>query len=167
MRSYGVALVVLCTAVGLGACDDDDEDSNRYEATLRGDAERPVVNTTATGQFTMTDNGATMSYVLTVNGITPPITGAHIHVIPRSGVAPADTTGPILINFNPPNNQVSTGILAQGSFSADTIRILSGSTTRMSFDSLRTLIDAGRAYVNVHNQANPGGHIRGTIRRAN
>jgi hypothetical protein len=167
MRRYGGLVLALVAAVGIGACDedDDDEDSNTYVATLNGGAERPVVNTQATGSFTLTDNGAQMSYILTVNNITGPITGAHIHAIPRSGVAPADTTGGIVVDLAPPNNAVTNGVLAQGTFTQANIRPLGQGATAMSMDSLRTLINAGRTYVNVHTQANPGGHIRGTIVR--
>ena len=170
MKRYGLAVIALVAAVGIGACgdDDEDEDSNRYVASLTGTAERPTaVNTTATGSFTLTDNGASMDYILNVAGITGPITGAHIHAVPRSGVAAADTTGGIVVDLAPPNNAVTTGILAQGSFTATNIRALGTGATPMTMDSLRTLINAGRTYVNVHTQANPGGHIRGTIVRSN
>ena len=166
MRRFGIVVLALVAAVGIGACDDDDEDedSNTFVATLTGAAERPPVTTTATGSFTLTDNGASMAYVLNVNGVTGTVSGAHIHAIPRSGVAPADTTGGIVVNLNPVAN-LTTGILAQGTITQANILGLGGAAA-ISMDSLRTLIIAGRTYVNVHSTpANPGGQIRGTIVR--
>lgn len=166
MRRYGMLVLGVVAAVGLGACsDDDDEDSNTYTATLTGGAERPTaVTTPATGSFTLTDNGASMAFVLTVSNLTGPVVGAHIHAIPRSGVQPADTTGGVAVNLNPVGG-ITNGVLAQGTVTAASIQALPGSTTPISIDSLRTLMNAGRTYVNVHTQANPAGHIRGTIVR--
>ena len=167
MRRYGLVILALVAAVGIGACDgdDDEEDSNEYAATLSGAAERPTPNTQAsTGSFTLTDNGASMSYVLTVNNLVGTVSGAHIHAIPRSGVAPADTTGGIVVNLNPAAG-VTTGTLAQGTITQANILGLGGAAP-ISMDSLRTLINAGRTYVNVHSTPNfPGGLIRGTIVR--
>jgi Cu/Zn superoxide dismutase len=164
-RHAVVAMMAAVMAFGLAACDDDDDEgTNEYEAVLNGQNERPTaVTTTATGAFTLVDNGASMAYTLTVNNITGPITGAHIHAIPRSGVAPADTTGGIVVNLNPAAN-VTTGTLAQGVITQASISGLGGAAA-ISMDSLRTLINAGRTYVNVHTQANTAGHIRGTIVR--
>lgn len=135
MRRYGIAVLAFVAAMGVGACDDED-DENRYRATLSGAAERPnPVTTTATGSFTLTDNGNTMSYVLNVVGITGPIVGAHIHAVPRSGVAASDTTGGIVVNLNPAAN-VTTGVLAQDVFDAGDILGLGGAAA-ISMDSLR------------------------------
>jgi hypothetical protein len=166
MRRYGLAIMALVTAIGLGACDgDDDDDGNNYIATLNGQNERPTaVVTNATGSFTLADDGAQMTYVLNVSGLTGTVSGAHIHAIPRSGVAPADTTGGIVVNLNPATN-VATGLLAQGTITQANILGLGGAAA-ISMDSLRTLINAGRTYVNVHTTpSNPAGLIRGTIVR--
>jgi len=156
-------VLAIVAAVGLGACDDDDDEGeNEYEATLTGTAERPPVTTTATGAFSLEDNGTSMTYNLTVNGITG-ITAAHIHAIPRSGVAPADTTGGIVVALSGVST-VTSGLLAQGTITQANIVGLGGAAP-ISMDSLRTLMNAGRTYVNVHTTANPAGHIRGTIER--
>jgi hypothetical protein len=167
MRRYGLVIMALVAAVGIGACDEDngDEDSNEYEATLSGAAERPNPNNEAsTGSFTLTDNGGSMSYVLTVNNLVGTVSGAHIHAVPRSGVAAADTTGGIVVNLNP-SAGVTTGTLAQGTITQANILGLGGAAP-ISMDSLRTLINAGRTYVNVHTTPNYApGLIRGTIVR--
>jgi hypothetical protein len=161
-----MAVLAMAGALVLGACGDDDDDVD-FRATLVGSAERPTpVTTPATATFTLEDNGTTMDFVLTLTGtaIVGPITGAHIHAIPRSAAAPADTTGAIVVNLSPTAG-VTTGILAQGVINAASISSLGGGAAPISMDSLRTLMIAGRTYVNVHTQANPGGHIRGTIVR--
>lgn len=166
MRRYGLVVLALIAAIGIGACDEDDdeEDGNTFVATLAGQNERPnAVNTPATGSFTLTDNGGSMTFTLSVSNLTGPVTGAHIHAIPRSGALPQDTTGGIVVNLNPAAG-VTSGVLAQGTVTAANILGLSGQPP-ISLDSLRTLIIAGRTYVNVHTQANPAGHIRGTIER--
>jgi hypothetical protein len=166
MRRYGLVILALVAAVGIGACDDDedDDDSNEYAAILNGLNERPTNTQASTGSFTLIDNGASMNYVLTVNGLVGTVSGAHIHAIPRSGVAPADTTGGIVVNLNPATG-VTTGTLAQGTITQANILGLGGAAP-ISMDSLRTLINAGRTYVNVHTTPNfPGGLIRGTIVR--
>lgn len=165
-RSVAVALA-LSAAIGFGACDEDDDDddgTNEYVATLTGAAERPTpVTTGATGTFALVDNGANMTYTLTLNNtIVGPVTGAHIHAVPRSGVSAADTTGGIVVNLNP--NTSLTGLLASGTITQANILGLGGAAP-ITMDSLRTLMNAGRTYVNVHTQANAGGHIRGTIVR--
>jgi hypothetical protein len=160
-----MAVLAMAGALVLGACGDDDDEVD-FRATLVGSAERPnPVTTPATGEFELTDNGATMNFVLRLTGtpIVGPITGAHIHAIPTAA-DPANTTGAIVVNLNPTAG-VTTGVLAQGVINAASISSLGGGAAPISMDSLRTLMIAGRTYVNVHTQANTGGHIRGTIVR--
>jgi hypothetical protein len=158
MRRYGLVVLALVAAVGIGACEDDeDEDTVEFRATLLGTNERPtpVTNTSATGTASVIDNGASMSFVVNVNGIAN-VTAAHIHV------ASVDSAGPIVVDLTP-NTAVTTGILAQGTFTQANIRPLQTGAAPISMDSLRVLMRAGRTYVNVHNTANPGGHIRGQL----
>ncbi len=159
MRRFGLVVFALVTAVGIGACgDDDEEDSVEFVATLNGGNERPnpVNNTSAAGNATVTDNGGSMSFVVNVTGIAN-VTAAHIHV------ASVDSAGPIVVDLTP-NTAITTGILAQGTFTQANIRPLQTGAAPISMDSLRVLMRAGRTYVNVHNTANPGGHIRGQLR---
>lgn len=76
----------------------------------------------------------TISWNITVNGITTPIAAAHIHS------APAGTNGPIVIDFN---------------------GALSGSTTDPDVAAL--LSNPSGFYVNVHNRDFPSGAVRGQI----
>lgn len=165
MRRNVLMFLAVVGVLGFVACEDDDDDSNQYSANLTGGAERPTaVTTTATGTFSVTDNGGSnITYLLNVNGLPQVASGAHIHVAPtRAGSltlpAPADTSGGVVVNLNPAVN-CQTCVLAQGTIVASQL------STGVSFDSVRALLNSGRAYVNVHTAANPGGHIRGNITR--
>jgi hypothetical protein len=159
MRKHALALLMFSAVFGFTACSEDDDDTIRYTTTLTGNGEPTPVVTTATGDFTLIDNGASMQWTLNVAGIQN-VTLAHIH----SGVA--GVNGGVLVNLLPngvPNPAVTTGVLSTGTFTQANIQGLSGAAP-ISMDSLRVLMRTGAAYVNVHNTANPGGHIRGQLR---
>jgi hypothetical protein len=157
MRRYGVAVLALVAVMGISACSDDD-DTIRYEATLTGAGEPTPVTTTATGDFTLVDNGASMTWTLNVASIAN-VNNAHIHW------GPAGVNGGVLVNLLPngiPPASFTGGLLSTGTFTQANIQGLAGAAP-ISMDSLRVLMRTGNAYVNVHNQANPGGHIRGQL----
>jgi hypothetical protein len=122
---------------------------------LSGAKERPtpVVSTAGgTATFELLAN-ATMRFNVSVTGLSG-ATMAHIH----AGVA--DSAGPVavtLLNVTTPTGQV-TGSLASGTFTATNIQI-----PGVSFDSLLSLMRAGRTYVNVHTEKHPNGAIRAQI----
>jgi hypothetical protein len=160
MRRFGIVVCAMAVAVGIGACSEDDEDNTiRYTAVLTGGGEPTPVVTNATGDFTLVDNGASMQWTLNVSNIQN-VTLAHIH----AGVA--GVNGGVLVNLLPngvPNPPVTTGVLSTGTFTQANIQGLAGAAP-ITMDSLRVLMRTGAAYVNVHNSANPGGHIRGQLR---
>lgn len=167
MRRNVLMVLAVVGVLGFVACEDDDDDSNQFSANLTGAAEKPTaVTTTATGTFSVTDNGGTnITYLLNVNGLPQNATLAHIHVAPtRAGSLtqplPQDTFGGVVVNLNPATN-CQTCVLAQGTIVASQL------ATGVSFDSVRALLNSGRAYANVHTAANPAGHIRGNITRTN
>jgi hypothetical protein len=112
-----------------------------------------VVSTAGgTATFELLAN-STMRFNVSVTGLSG-ATMAHIH----AGVA--DSAGPVavtLLNVTTPTGQV-TGSLASGTFTATNIQI-----PGVSFDSLLSLMRAGRTYVNVHTEKNPNGEIRAQI----
>lgn len=136
----------------------------RTDAThLTGDQERPTpIDTRAVGQFLMKDNGdGTIGFTLIASNIQN-VTQAHIHRITTAG---AETGGIVVWLYPdaPPAVLIpgrSSGILAQGSFSAANFV---GSLAGQPLSVLLTDIAAGRAYVNVHTSANPPGEIRGNM----
>lgn len=136
-------------------------------ATLAG-------NPTGSGTFTATLDTSTnlFTWNVTFAGLTSNVNNGHIHG-PFVVGGTVNSTG-VLLNFNPAVVQPGeTGLTFVGLNSA-TAGSASGSitlnatpqfTTTVNGDSLRKLILAGNAYVNIHTVTNAGGEIRGQIAR--
>jgi hypothetical protein len=149
-------VMVFGAVLGVAACSDDDTgpERERFTASLTGGAERPTaVTTTATGDAVVEFTPTGLTWVVNVNGITA-VTAAHIH----SPATHPDGTANVVLGLNPQLGD-RTGVLTAGEATA--------TGTAVSMDSLKAHIRSGRAYVNVHNTANPGGHIRGQLVPAN
>lgn len=151
-----VAMLGLATTAAV-ACDDDEPsgpDTEVFVAVLNGANERPnPVTTTATGtaRVEFTPTGLTFNVTIT-NAITA-VTAAHIH----SPTTPTSETASVVLNLNPTLGNVAAGaVLASGTATTT-------NSTTVNMDSLKAHIRTGRAYVNVHNTPNTGGHIRGTL----
>ena len=129
---------------------------DRFDApALSGGNERPTpVETSATGSATFElQSDSTIKFNVNVDGITG-VTMAHIQT------AVADSAGPVVVTLftsDTPSGAL-TGTLASGSFDASKIEL-----PGVSMDSLLVLMRTGRAYVNVHTEANPDGEIRAQI----
>lgn len=151
------ATIVLIAA----SCDDDDDltgpgpTERIYSASLFSSNEVGTGSTdTGRGLAIFVDNATRIDWTLTLDGITA-VTASHIHgpALPGSNVGvifnlymPSPPTGPL-------DNFTATGSIT-------------GSPT-VSLDSLRTLFNNGRAYVNVHTTPFPGGAVRGQVVRTN
>lgn len=137
------------TLVGL-ACSDDTvgipSGVEIFTATLSGANERPTaVTTSATGTAIVTVLGNLVSWKVDVVNIDSIIAG-HIHR------GPADSAGPVRVNFNPPvTGQNFTGPATVGSITVA--------------DSILTLMRNGLTYVNIHTAVNGAGEIRGQLRK--
>jgi hypothetical protein len=121
---------------------------------MDGLSERPTtVNTGASGTADLTImSGGTISYTLTVTGLSSNPTAAHIH-----GPADANTAAGPIVTFDSLTPTMS-GTLASGSFDASSVQ-------GISMDSLKALMRNGMAYVNVHTVNHKDGEIRGQIKR--
>ena len=143
-----------------------------YKVELTGAANVPEpIKTTATGQLEMTvsANGQSVSYVLTVKDIEN-VVGADVHL------GPAGANGPLVVklfNASTPKKGPFTGVLAQGKFDASD---LAGSMKGAPLSDLLEMFAEGNAYVNVHTSdgtdppnSGPGdyrlGEIRGQVKR--
>lgn len=164
-----VALVALL-ALTAGACDDDDDpvggnnDPLAFSVSLTGAAERPdPVVTTATGSatFTVTKGSATtydpnssgattVTYSVTVSGLSGPATMAHIH-----GPAGTSEAAGVIVPLTVTSTETS-GMIISGNFTTT-------GNAAVSMDSLVTLLRNGNSYVNVHTDVNQPGEIRGQI----
>jgi hypothetical protein len=155
----GVAalVAVLAATAGAVACSDDPTapQSTTYVAQLSGANEVPALTSGASGTATFTLEGKTLSYVVTVNGLSGNAAASHIHL----GVA--GSNGTILYPFNAA--AVQTGQVASGLI--DLTQPVSNGTTSISGDSLLSLLNSGQLYTNVHTAAHPAGEIRGQITR--
>ncbi len=113
-------------------------------ATLDGKSEKPASTTSAaTGTFLGSLNNETrvLSYTVTYQGFTEPVTGGHLHKITK-----ADGTGPVDVPFKSLTNPIieTTAALPQS-----------------KVDSML----AGLYYANLHTKTYPGGEIRGEVKK--
>lgn len=132
--------------------------SGVFLAALSGDQEVPAVTTTGTGiaAFTLSDDAASLDYVLVTNGLTD-VTQAHVHLGAsgeNGGVAA------VLMGFTA-QGVTTDGLLATGTLTDDDL-IASGSFGG-TLAELVVEMAAGDTYVNVHDVTYPSGVIRGQI----
>ena len=163
-----LALAASVAATGaIAACGSDSKDSTvtpppppppttiSYIAQLSGTNEVPAVAGNAAGTATFTLTGRTLSYVVTVSGLSGNAVASHIHV----GAAGAN--GNIVFPFSAA--AVQAGQVASGT--VDLNQPVSNGSASISGDSLLTLLNAGKLYTNVHTPNWPAGEIRGQITR--
>jgi hypothetical protein len=143
-----------------------------YKAKLDGASMIPEpIKTPASGELllTVSADGKSVRYVLTVKDITNPAAG-DLHL------GPPGANGPLVVKLFPTGSSAAkkgpfSGVLAQGSFDAAD---LTGPMKGAKFDELLDQIREGNAYCNVHTNdgsdppnSGPGdyrvGEIRGQI----
>jgi hypothetical protein len=152
------ATVVLFAA----SCDDDDvtgpgPTQRVYTAVLFGTNEIPTAtNEDGTGIAVFVDNTTQIDWTMTLDDISA-VTMSHIH-----GPALPNANAGVIFNLYMPT--AATGDL--NNFTA-TGSITNTTSATVSLDSLRTLLNNGRAYVNVHTTPLPAGAIRGQLVRTN
>ncbi len=152
-----LVLIVLLATIGSAIAS---ESKTVFRATL-GDEAATGSDAHGNAVFVFSDDGSQLKYKLVVNGLDN-TTQAHIHVAATPG-----GNGPIVLWLYPNTPPLS---LIEGTFNGllgsrtATPADLTGAADVFSFEDLRMAIAEGRAYVNVHTTAFPGGEIRGTIR---
>ncbi|HEX7862979.1 MAG TPA: CHRD domain-containing protein [Verrucomicrobiae bacterium] len=114
-------------------------------ATLSGAAERPTVDTPATGSAVFALDGSTLHFNITYRGLKAVANNMHIH-----GLAASTNSVGVLIDLKPSH----VGPLGTNGAIAGSV-VLS--------DAHRAAILNGRTYVNVHSGAHNSGEIRGQI----
>lgn len=122
-----------------------------YTAKLSGAMETPANATKGTGTASFTLSGNRLTYSVTVHGLSGPATGAHIHV-GAAGVAGSPVYTLKIMS------KMKSGTVARG-----TIDLTKQVSAGVSGDSLKTLLNYGNAYVNVHTAAHPDGELRGQV----
>lgn len=114
-------------------------------ATISGAAERPAIDTPATGSGTFALEGNRLHFNITYRGLKDVANNMHIH-----GPATSTTSTNVLIDLVPSH----VGAFGTNGAIAGTVLLN---------DRQRALILEGRTYVNIHSPANPPGEIRGQI----
>jgi hypothetical protein len=114
----------------------------KFTAALNVGQETGVVKSTqrgASGHFTATLSGTTLTYTLTFTHLSGPANAAHIH-----GPAARHISANVLVGLCVPCTSPRS------------------STATLTQDQINDLT-AGKTYVNVHTTKNPNGEIRGQI----
>ena len=183
MRTVQGSGLVAAALAGVLACDDVSfpvVPAEEFTATLNGVNENPDVTTAATGTALIAIFNDTILTFRVDVALIDSTTASHIHqgddttngpilvtlftgpTIAASGCTTAQLTSPrCRVGYSGPLNQGQSKYSALPGTSASFTAL--GNTARERYDSLLVLMRTGNAYVNVHNRANAGGHIRGQI----
>lgn len=115
--------------------------AEKFKATLNGKSEVPPNASTGTGTADIDYDPASkkISWKLTYSGLTGPAKAAHFH-------GPAE-----------PGKNAGVVLAIPGATKSPA----EGSATLT--DAQAAELEAGKLYVNVHTEANPGGEIRGQV----
>jgi hypothetical protein len=154
--------LALGSALFVAACDDDDPAApalETFSATVNGANERPNPTTsTATGnaQFTLNRAGDTVSYTLTVNGLSAGASNAHIHWGIQTAVGTAPPGGNVIVPLA--YTAGATAFTTTGKIAAAQI-----SNVNFTMARLLSVMRTDSAYVNVHTSAVPAGEVRGQV----
>jgi hypothetical protein len=152
-----LVVAIMAMAIGVAVA----SESRTVYRTALGDEDGTGSDAHGNAVVKIQDDGSSLKFKLVVNGLDDTLM-AHIHVAAEAGqngppvlwLYPGEGMAPSLIpgTFN--------GLLGSGTAtSAD----LTGAAGVTSLEELQMAIEEGRAYVNVHTVANPGGEIRGTL----
>jgi len=143
LRTTAAAGLVALGLAGCGMMQSMSPGSESFTAALSGAQEVPPVNTAASGNAEVTYNRNTgmASYRVTYGGLSGAATAAHIH----GPAGPGANAGVVV----PLPNAASSPMTGEVKLTPE------------QFNQLAS----GQYYVNVHTAANPGGEIRGQLRR--
>lgn len=143
----------------------------QFTATLDGPSEAPPVDSPGTGTATFSYDSVlkTFSINTTFTGLTGNTTAAHIHAataVAGTGTAGVAVHAPSLAGF-PLGVTSSTysqtfDLSLTSSFSGAFVTA-NGGTAAGAETAFINAINAGKAYLNIHTSAFPGGEIRGFL----
>jgi len=129
-----------------------------YSAVLSGQNEIPAPSTSASGALILTvaADGSSVNYVFMVSNIAN-LTLARL----REGKAGATGATILTIYGGPTRSDVFSGVVTQGSFTADQ---LVGPLRGKTIADFVSLIKAGSVYFNAGTTSHPSGEIRGQLK---
>lgn len=160
-RTWGIRIAVVLAILGLTiSAASADESSANLQANLSGFQETPPNLTNATGTFTATVQGTSLTYTLTYSGLSAPVTVAHIH-FGQAGVAGGVSI--FLCGGGGAPACPQAGTVSRTVTAADVVGPTGQGVAAGDFAGVLRFIRAGEAYANVHTTAHPAGEIRGQI----
>lgn len=142
-----------------------------YQAVLTGLAEAPANNSPGIGRalVTLDDSNFTMRVIADFSGLTANVTAAHIHCctsLPLAGTAGVASVTPTFTGFpaamSGSYDRTFDMTVVAGSWNQGFVNN-NGGQPATAFQALRRGLDEGRAYLNIHTSAFPGGEIRGFL----
>jgi hypothetical protein len=115
-----------------------------FKVPLGGTQQVPAVQTAGTGTADLTYDPATrvITWAITYNGLSGPVTMAHFH-----GPAELGTNGPAQIWLTEKGSPVESPIKGRATLTPDQAKEF----------------EAGKWYINLHTQNHLGGEIRGQV----
>lgn len=124
-----------------------------FSAVLTPEAEVPPASGDGSGSasVTISDDGTSITYEVTYQGLSGPAGAAHIHF------GAADVAGPVIIPLEVGDSPFS-GTSSEADYAAPS-DAAAPQTWAEALDAIR----AGDTYINVHTEAFPGGEIRGQL----
>lgn len=163
--------VVFAAAIVLGSAPPAFTHHVRYTANLTGAAESPSNGSPGIGHAVVTIDFDLVSLRVdtSFSALQGTITAAHIHAptaSPGSGTADVATQVPSFSGF--PTGVTSGSYdhefdLAEASTYNPAFITASGGTVSDALNALVAALDEGKAYLNIHTTAYPGGEIRGFL----
>ncbi len=177
MRTLRVALLLAVVAgafaiVAPGDAARADGEGRSLKADLDGFEEPPAVSSTGSGEFRakISRDRSSFEYTLRYEDLEGTVTQAHIHV-GQKGVNGGISVWLCETSTNPgpadtpdcpgPNSGEVTGMVT----AAQVIGPSGQGVAPGEFEELLEAMREGVTYANVHSTRNPGGEIRGQIRR--
>jgi hypothetical protein len=164
MKRLAVAAALAATSVFAG-----NPPGFNFHADLVGFQEVPSVSTSARATFDaeLAGDGQSISYTLTISGLSSAIQQAHIHFAQVAVNGPiviwlCGTTalpGPAGTPSCPQSGSVSGVITSQSVLASPAAQQLAAGDLARMITALR----AGAAYANIHTANSPGGEVRGQI----
>jgi CHRD domain len=128
----------------------------KFKAKLKGESEVPPVNTTATGKARFKVNEDAITSKINITGITD-VTMAHIH----QGLNGQNGDPVVDLLKTGKQEKAEGGVLIKGEIKdSDLQGPMAG---KMLYD-LRTAMNNGETYVNIHTSDHKDGEIRGQIK---
>jgi hypothetical protein len=147
---------VITSCDGATGIDENFRNDADWIAIMNGANEVPPVTTPATGQVWFVDRGTVIDYYMEYSGLLANANNSHIH---RGGPTVA---GAVMVQLAFTRQQAGFVVGSIDMLNPD----ISSEAGTQTADELRTLMNSGGVYVNVHSNEPPGestGEIRGQI----